>query len=310
MMFELQVQIKSQDQQFPSALAPTSFREFTWEDITLPCEMYTLGVCIGDGTTSIVYDAIHPDHGECAVKEFRPQYAYHMDIELPFLEAMQHHAGFMKVYDIWRNDQHSYIAMPLVDGELLELIQDGMTPQQIVDCVKQLVDAISAMHASDIVHFDLKPENIVYQRVPDGNIKYMIIDFGAAEHTDTVQSAEFQRQLNRCEITLTSLFYRSYEAVMLDGKQLHTNKSDVWALGCIIYEMITNQPLFEDLHETMGKPYNRRIFETGLKKMNELDVSFDEKMGKIKQVMQYCLKTQVDERYEAYELKDLLALNP
>lgn len=308
MMFELQIQ--DQDQRLPSSYATTPLREFTWEDITLPYELYKLDNRIGDGTTSIVYRATHHEHGECAVKEFRQQYAYHMDNELPFLEAMQHHAGFMKVYDIWRNDHHSYIAMPLVDGELMELIERGMTPQQIVDCVEQLVDAISAMHANDIVHFDLKPENIVYQRMPDGSIKYMIIDFGAAEHTDKVQSADFQRKLNRREITLTSLFYRSYEGVMLDGKQLHTNKSDVWALGCIIYEMITNQPLFEDLHETMGKPYNRRIFKAGLKKMNDLDVSFDNTLGKIKQVMQHCLQTQVAERYEAYELADVLALNP
>jgi serine/threonine protein kinase len=280
-------------------------REFTWDDITLPVEQYKLQEPIGEGVTAVIYKAAHPVHKWCAVKAYHNDSAFQMDVELSFLETLSDHENFVKVYDIWRDDlpyheYRSYLAMTLVDGKLLDLIEFGMTSAQVLECVQQLVDAIAIMHARDIVHFDLKPENIGFTRMKDGRIKYTILDFGSAQRKSKVYSPLFQYEMNHREIVLTSLFYRPYETVLLDG-QLHTEKTDIWSLGCIIYEMITKTPLFEELDETMGMPYNRRVFTSGLARMKKI-ASTQTAYGNVLKVMEHCLEINTEDRYEAYEL--------
>lgn len=285
-------------------------QQFTWDDITLPIELYKLKEQIGEGATAVIYKATHPVHKWCAVKAYHNDYSFHMDTELTFLEALSDHENFVKVYDIWRDDRsyheyRSYLAMSLVDGTLLDLIEFGMTPEQVLECVQQLVDAIAVMHARDIVHFDLKPENIGYTRMRDGRIKYTILDLGSAQRKSKVYSPLFQYEMNHRDIVLTSIYYRPYETVLLDG-QLHTEKTDIWSLGCIIYEMITKMPLFEELDETMGMPYNRLVFTSGLARMKKI-ASTQSAYGKVLKVMEHCLDIHIEDRYEAYELISIVS---
>ena len=263
--------------------------------------LYQLQEQVGEGKTCKVYKAIHPVHGMKAVKVFHSKYAYNLEYELEFMKKMQGNKHFVTVYDIWYDEEFSYMAMELVDGTLLDLLTQGLKNEQVLEITKQLTMALAQLHANQIVHFDLKPENIGFVWMPDGTILLKILDFGMSQSFHTVFSYSFQQQVNRGELLLASRPYASYESIMLDHIQPHTDKCDVWALGAIVYEMITGMQLFQDVHENNSKEDNEELFQTGI--ANALDFRMDnDTIRKLRHIMEVCLKTKVCERAYSHEL--------
>jgi serine/threonine protein kinase len=269
--------------------------------VTEPSDLYRLQEQVGDGKTGKVYKAIHPVHGMTAVKVFRSKYAYNLEHELSFLRKMQCNKHFVTVYETWYDDEFAYMAMELLDGTLLDLIEQGLQNDEVLQLTKQLVTALAQLHANQIVHFDLKPENIGFVWMSDGTILLKILDFGMSETFHTVFSYSFQQRVNRGELLLTSRPYASYEAIMLDHVQPHTEKCDVWALGAIVAEMISGMQSFPDVHEENTKEDNEALFQTGI--TNALDFRMDNETIRIlRRIMEACLKIKVCERVYSHEL--------
>jgi len=248
-----------------------------------------LGEELGSGASSVVYKSTHPFYGKCAVKSLHPQYEACIQEELQFMKCLQGHEHFIQVYDVWNNDKNWYIAMELMDGTLYDKISGGMTIEEIEEATRQLLYAISYLHANKIIHFDLKPENIGYV-VKDGVITYKILDLGTSEFFSSVYTSDFQQQLYDKQIVKTTKWYRSYETVCL-GTYYVSEKVDEWSLGCIIYEMITYQPLFRQLQDSEEFDDNMIVL------FDQLDI--------VEQFQHY------DEYYTLYRIMDaLLAINP
>jgi serine/threonine-protein kinase len=268
---------------------------------TEPSNLYRLQEQVGEGKTGKVYKAIHPVHGMTAVKVFRSKYAYNLAHEITFMKKMQANKHFVTVYDTWYDGDFAYMAMELLDGTLLDLIQQGLTSDEVLEFTKQLTIALSQLHANQIVHFDLKPENIGFVRMSNESILLKILDFGVSETFHTVFSYSFQQRINRGELLLTSRPYASYEAIMLDHVQPHTDKCDVWALGAIVSEMITGVQLFPDIHEDNTKEDNEELFQTGI--AHALDLCTDHETNRIlRKIVEVCLKTKVCDRVYSHEL--------
>lgn len=137
------------------------------------------------------------------------------------------HPSIVTVHDITEDGGKYYIAMEYLEGETLRhLISNGPVPvEKAVDIAGQICDALHYAHDHDVVHRDVKPDNIFILK--DGRVK--ITDFGIARIlTDTT--------MTRAGAVIGSPGYMSPEQVM--GGKID-RRTDIFALGAIIYEMLT-----------------------------------------------------------------------
>jgi serine/threonine-protein kinase len=143
------------------------------------------------------------------------------------------HPNIVTIYDVGRNDDVAYIAMEFLEGrELRDIMNDGglLPVHQVLDIVSQVASGLAYAHEFGIVHRDVKPSNIMVVR--DGHVK--ITDFGIAR----MASSSVRTQTG---MVLGSPKYMSPEQVM--GK-LTDQRSDIFSLGVMLYEMLTGQAPF------------------------------------------------------------------
>lgn len=155
------------------------------------------------------------------------------------------HPNIVTIYDVGRSGDIAYIAMEFLQGrELRDILNDGklLPVDQVIDIVAQVAMGLSYAHEHGIVHRDVKPSNIMVGR--DGHVK--ITDFGIAR----MASAGVRTQTG---MVLGSPKYMSPEQVM--GK-VTDQRSDIFSLGVMLYEMLTGQPAF------MGENVNAIMYQT------------------------------------------------
>ena len=150
------------------------------------------------------------------------------------------HPNILTIYEIDEIDSEQFIATEFVDGETLrDRIRNApLQPGEAVDVGIQIASALSATHSVGIVHRDIKPENIMLRR--DGIVK--ILDFGLAKlirerpTTGTDSLAPTQNFINTAVgMVLGTAHYMSPEQAR--GFEVD-HRTDIWSLGCVLYEMI------------------------------------------------------------------------
>jgi serine/threonine protein kinase len=257
----------------------------------IPC--YILKDKLGEGTTSAVYEAHHHVHGVCAVKKLNED--YDTEYELDFLEKVQGHPNFIKVYESWKNEGIYHIAMEKLDGTLKDLMDsDPFLQEEIENFAKQMLTALVYLSEKRIVHFDLKPDNIGYTNSSCGRI-YKLMDFGISETFDTVESESFKNDIYKREFTKVTLWYRPIEITLIQKKPIN-EKTDIWSLGCILYEMMCNEVLFGDLDENLSKRYNKKVYTDGITKAKS---ALHDKQDIISLLIQRCLIVLAKKRIDA-----------
>lgn len=143
------------------------------------------------------------------------------------------HPNIVTVYDVGKSGDIAYIAMEFLQGrELRDILNEGKTLpiREVLDIVRQVALGLAYAHEHGIVHRDVKPSNIMVIR--DGHVK--ITDFGIAR----MASSTVQTQTG---VVLGSPKYMSPEQVV--GKTLD-QRSDLFSLGVMLYEMLTGEPPF------------------------------------------------------------------
>lgn len=154
------------------------------------------------------------------------------------------HPNIITIHEVGESDGLLYIATEYVDGETLrEKITNGsLNIPDSIRIAEQVADAISAAHEAHIVHRDIKPENIMIRR--DGYAK--ILDFGLAKptpnHAPGADEATMQMVETQAGLVMGSVRYMSPEQAR--GKKTD-ERTDVWSLGVVLYEMITGRNPFE-----------------------------------------------------------------
>ncbi|MHC5021670.1 MAG: protein kinase domain-containing protein, partial [Planctomycetota bacterium] len=140
------------------------------------------------------------------------------------------------VLEVGEHEGNAWFAMELVEGEPLskQIKEREFTWQEAVTIVRDVADALSVAHEKGVLHRDIKPSNILM----DAEGKPHLTDFGLAKDTRT------ESKYTRTGQTLGTPAYMSPEQARGNLAQL-APASDVWALGCVLYELLANRPAFE-----------------------------------------------------------------
>lgn len=199
---------------------------------------YTLKKEVGEGGTSAVYLAEHPNHGTVALKVLREKLRQDRTAVARFLREAQYgarvqHPNVVRTIEIGQaeNGLH-FLAIEWAGGEILDKYAKEhapLAPEVVAAVVGQIAAGVQAAHDANIVHRDLKPENVMYE--PDTSV-VKLLDFGIA--TDTEASAD--ERLTRAGFFVGTLMYIAPEA--LSG-QLVTAAADQYSLATIAYFLLT-----------------------------------------------------------------------
>ncbi|MGE5231505.1 MAG: serine/threonine-protein kinase, partial [Deltaproteobacteria bacterium] len=197
---------------------------------------------LGQGGMATVYlaeDLRH--HRRVALKVLRPELAAILGGER-FLAEIQltanlQHPHILSLFDSGEADGLVYYVMPYVEGESLRdrLHRERQLPiDDAVRIATEVAGALDYAHRHGVVHRDIKPENILLH---DGSA--MVADFGIAL---AVSRSEGGTRMTETGMSLGTPYYMSPEQAM--GEREITAKSDVYALGAVLYEMLTGEPPF------------------------------------------------------------------
>ena len=147
--------------------------------------------------------------------------------------ASLHNEHVARVYDQGFAGDYPYLAMEfLPSGTLASRIHEGLESRAALRIASQVARALDAIHARGIVHRDLKPANILFR--PDG--RPVIVDFGLAKNLSASSTLTIAGQL------IATPRYMSPEQCI--GSPVDA-RSDLYSLGVIFYEMLTNKKLFD-----------------------------------------------------------------
>ena len=170
------------------------------------------------------------------------------------------HGNVAHIYGLERSDGRTALVMELVDGvTLAERIGQGrLPPSEALAVATQIAAALEAAHEQGIVHRDLKPANIKLK--PDGTVK--VLDFGIAKVLD-LRAASGPRRQALTAPAMTEVGLVLGTAAYMSPEQARGNpvdkRADIWAFGCVLYEMLTGKPAFlgEDVTTTLARVLER-----------------------------------------------------
>jgi len=143
------------------------------------------------------------------------------------------HPNIITIYEIGHADSVHYIATEYIEGETLRevMAKRRLNAGEVLDFAIGVASALAAAHDAGIIHRDIKPENIMVR--PDGYVK--VLDFGLAK----LAEPESALKDSSTGAVLGTLLYISPEQARA---QQPDNRSDLYALGAVMYEMVTGQP--------------------------------------------------------------------
>ena len=211
------------------------------------------------------------------------------------------HPGIITIHEIAEENERLFIATEFVDGETLrEKIEKGEPSLlETLKIAEQVADALAVAHEAGIVHRDIKPENVMIRR--DGYAK--ILDFGLAKPTllkkAAVGTEDETVQLVNTEpgMVMGSVRYMSPEQAR--GKETD-EKTDVWSLGVVLYEMLTGKNPFEG--ETVSDSLAALIHVE--------PATIEDAPEELQRILRKALRKDPNERYQSIkdfslDLKDL-----
>ncbi|MCB1023331.1 MAG: protein kinase [Acidobacteria bacterium] len=154
------------------------------------------------------------------------------------------HPGIITIHEIVEEDGRLFLATEFVDGATLRRRMEAgdLTLLESISIAEQVADALTAAHQANIVHRDIKPENIMIRH--DGYAK--VLDFGLAKPKILKDSGNEDETIQMVK-TLPGLVMGSVRYMSPDqarGKETD-ERTDIWSLGVVIYEMLTGENPFE-----------------------------------------------------------------
>lgn len=199
---------------------------------------YTLRGEVGEGGTSAVFRAEHPEHGVVAVKVLREKLRQDKTAVARFVREARYgervqHPNVVQTIEVGEaTPGMHFLAIEWAAGELLERYakQHGPLPaDEVSTIISQIADAVHAAHVVGIVHRDLKPDNVMYD---PATRKVKLLDFGIATDTDMAP----EQRLTRAGFFVGTLMYVAPEA--LSG-ELVSPAADQYSLATIAYLLLT-----------------------------------------------------------------------
>ncbi len=207
-------------------------------------ERYRLDRLLGEGGMGAVWSAKHVvTRKRVAIKALHPAMSNDNDIRDRFVREARaasavNHPNVVQIYDVLVHEGQPIIVMELLRGESLgaRLERDLRLPiGELPAIFLPAIDAIQAAHDRGIVHRDLKPDNIFLVEGPAG-AEVRVLDFGIAKLTALEGDAAKTGKMTQAGAMLGTPYYMSPEQAC--GDVTLDERSDIWALGIILYECI------------------------------------------------------------------------
>ena len=202
---------------------------------------------LGEGGMGVVYKAEDTKlERSVALKFLAPHLLQDAEARRRFIReakaaAALDHPNICTVHEIDEVDGRTFIAMAFIEGDSLgKKIEAGpLKLKDALDAAIQTAQGLQAAHEKNIVHRDIKPANLMVTPLGSAQRRVIIMDFGLAQLTD-------RSKLTELDSALGTVAYMSPEQTY--GQELD-HRTDLWALGVVIYEMVTGQRPFQGHYE-------------------------------------------------------------
>lgn len=213
---------------------------------------YRVARVLGAGGMGVVVQAHHEALDQrVAIKFLLADYAEHAEAAERFAREARAAARIRgehvcRIMDVGKMDDGApYMVMEYLEGsDLADVIEArGALPiDEAIDYVLQASEAIAEAHAAGIVHRDLKPPNLFLSARPDGTAVVKVLDFGISKTLDT-PGTKSDISLTKTSTMMGSPLYMAPE--QMKSSRDVDGRTDIWALGCILHEMLTAKPPFD-----------------------------------------------------------------
>ena len=215
------------------------------------------------------------------------------------LLASLNHPNIASIYGLEESDGVKALVLELVEGPTLaERIDQGPIPvEETLAIARQITEALEAGHEAGVIHRDVKPANVKVKE--DGNVK--VLDYGLAKalegdaaasaDKDLSQSPTLTRRGTQVGVILGTAAYMSPEQAK--GKRVD-RRTDIWAFGAVVYEMLTGKRTFagggENISDTLAAV---------LRAEPDLDALTVETPESLRLVLRLCLSKDVTDRFQS-----------
>lgn len=200
---------------------------------------------LGEGSFAEVFKVKNPKTQQLfAVKRLKKRYRAIDEVnklpEVLYLRALQGHPNIIKLYEVIFDNQSGFVALrfELMEVNLYELVRDNQKPfdeKTALLLIYQLLKSLAFMHSKNLFHRDVKPENCMVNKA---TLELKLCDFGSTRQTST--SGPYTEYVS-------TRWYRAPECILTSGS--YGPEVDIWAVGCMLYELVTSRPLFPGKHE-------------------------------------------------------------
>ncbi|CCE66263.1 hypothetical protein TPHA_0P01050 [Tetrapisispora phaffii CBS 4417] len=233
--------------------------EITKQTISKGINDFKFGEVIGDGSYSTVMLATSIESNQkYAVKVLNKEYLIrqkkvkYVNVEKNTLQRLNNSRTVVKLFFTFQDEAHLYFLLEYApNGDFLSVMKKYGTLNEECACYygAQIIDAIHFIHSKGIIHRDIKPENILL----DGDMKVKLTDFGTAKILDPVTKVNN----NNSKTATFDLLTRSksfvgtaeYVTPELLNDSYTDYRCDIWAFGCILFQMIAGKPPFKATNE-------------------------------------------------------------
>ncbi|KAL5267981.1 hypothetical protein ACHWQZ_G004881 [Mnemiopsis leidyi] len=220
------------DTEFYSTTVPRADTDFT-----VP-KRYSELKMIGRGAQGIVCSALDTQYGvKVAIKKFMKPFQTQIHAKRAFREIklmqLLRHRNIISLLNLFTPSESidgftdMYVVMDLMDANLCRVVNTQLDHERVSYLLYQVLCAIRYMHSAGIIHRDLKPSNIVVKE--DCSLK--ILDFGLARNVGNFMMTPY----------VVTRYYRAPEVIL---GMPYDQKVDVWACGCILYQLYTGRVFF------------------------------------------------------------------
>ncbi len=249
---------------------------------------YEILQLLGEGGMGAVYKAADRELDRfVALKVIRPELGSNPSILARFKQELllAHqvtHRNVIRIYDLGEAEGLKFITMEYIEGkDLRTLIREKkkFTPEEAVDVIQQVCQALDAAHSVGVIHRDLKPQNIMQ----DGTGRILVMDFGLARTLEGDGMTQTGALVGTME-------YMSPEQAL--AKELD-QRSDLFALGLILFELLTGKTPFKA--ESALASLIKRTQERAIP-VSDVDAQIP---GTLSGIVSKCLERDLNQRYQS-----------